>query len=224
MLLITLYFCFYVYISRGFIYKTKKHNGTSTHLNKNSNLKICSGSDANFADYPYMVPIYDNSGFCFCSGSILKKGNANEVGVILTAAHCLSNSMRNGRICVGCTKWTSPHDDPGAVMYQINYFAIHPQYDDYEFSFDVGLIYLTGPIIDPIGIDSIEVNVCSTPVSNNAAVRIQGYGTTETPQSPQLPQGQVNFIDLQTCDDIYDQAGYMDWIFASMQCMTNQGY
>eukprot|EP01083_Nonionella_stella_P003157 9007_1 len=165
-----------------------------------------------------MAALYDNSGFCFCSGSILSK----DPGIILTAAHCLSGSMRNGHVVVGSTRWQNPID-PGAQSIYNSYYAIHPLYDSYEIQYDVGLIYLRAPIF----IDTVtEVEVCSgaqTP-SNGANLRIQGYGTTEQPQKPGLVSGRTDFINQETCDNIYDSEDYEDWILPGMQCMTNQGY
>ena len=206
-----------------------KFNGTNPKIHslvsKNTNLKICNGDAANFNDYPYMVSLYNNVGSCFCSGSILRKSNGDGVGVILTAAHCLGPSMRNGGVCVGCTRWEWPHDDPGAVMYDVDFYAIHPEYSTRTFAFDVALIYLSLPIIDPIGITSVEVEVCSSGVPpSGAALRIQGYGETESPQSPQLMVGQVNFMGLDECQAAYVAGGYpASWILGSMQCMTNMG-
>eukprot|EP01083_Nonionella_stella_P212980 768558_1 len=210
-----------VYIASSFN-KQKPYNLTRshprTHLYKTTDLGICGGDDANINDFPYMAALYDNSGFCFCSGSILSK----DPGIILTAAHCLSGSMRNGHVVVGSTRWQNPID-PGAQSIYNSYYAIHPLYDSYEIQYDVGLIYLRAPIF----IDTVtEVEVCSgaqTP-SNGANLRIQGYGTTEQPQKPGLVSGRTDFINQETCDNIYDSEDYEDWILPGMQCMTNQGY
>jgi hypothetical protein len=101
-----------------------------------SSLRIVNGFQANPHSFPWAVSL-QYKGVHDCGGVIIDQWN------ILTAAHCLdySNDLGNYKALVGA------HDrSSSGQLISIAQLILHPNYDEYRSTNDIGIIKLARPI------------------------------------------------------------------------------
>lgn len=122
--------------------------------------RVVNGTDANIADYPYMVSIKVGSSHN-CGGSIL---NANY---ILTAAHCSGSVVEYGTDKLGQGKSIS-----------VANWTRNPFYDGFTLEHDIAVVELSTPIefgenVRPVTLPEPYYEV---PGSWETKARLSGFG------------------------------------------------
>lgn len=106
--------------------------------------KIVNGTDADIADYPFVISLQyiytETRSYHSCGGSIL-----NEYW-ILTAAHCIVDSAPEEYLVEYSTTEISDGDNGLKIAY-VEQLIYHEYYDDDEIVNDIGVVKLKTPLI-----------------------------------------------------------------------------
>jgi trypsin len=150
--------------------------------------RIIGGNDA--PEYPFFV---QGGG---CGGSLVWDD------IVLTAAHCQGIPF-NGGVLVGPYILNTLSSD--AEYIDVQRQVQHPSYDSISHVYDFMLVKLgnpvTNPNLKPIVMNSLQEN----PMSNDVLTVI-GFGTTVVggTLSNRLQEVNVNYIDYETCNNLYE--------------------
>jgi trypsin len=151
--------------------------------------RIVGGNDAQQGDYPFFV---QGNG---CGASLIWDD------VVLTAAHC--QGAFDGSVLVGpyIQSTTSGDAENIDVVRQIP----HPNYDSNSEAYDFMILKLGNPVSNP-SLTPIAVNSFQSNPANNDVLTVIGFGTTSEGGygSSRLQEVNVNYIDYETCNDLYN--------------------
>lgn len=149
---------------------------------------IVSGEPADAADYPWYAKF---EGGILCGASVVGDGS-----FLLTAAHCLTNSMPS-QVRVG-----SPLYSIGGTLYTVTKKWIHPNYEASQLLNDVALLKIATTCIctPPSVILNREQDFPST---TGHFLTVIGFGRTSHGGSlaGSLQQLEVSFVNNQECSD-----------------------
>lgn len=95
--------------------------------------KIVNGTDANIAEFPYLVSLQVNS-YHSCAGSLL-----NDIWIV-TAAHCLSGDPAEMTVEYATTIIADGYD--GQKIALVEKFVVHEDWDFFAIRNDIGLVKL----------------------------------------------------------------------------------
>jgi len=177
-------------------------------------LGICYGSNALWAQYPYVVQLI---GQCSCSGSIIDMGDSitGRPATILTAAHCEACAQT---VYVGCN---SPGGcSGGAYPVASGSFQTWGYQNPGQFSNDIAIVRLQTLI--PTNTGARAVQIASNTNSNSNVNRITGYGIDETRSTPsQLQTSPTNYVSNTQCQSLLSGNGVT--IESNMICVQGSG-
>jgi trypsin len=154
--------------------------------------RIIGGNDAQQGEYPFFV---EGRG---CGGSLVWDD------VVLTAAHCQGTPFDSG-VIVGPYILNTVSSDAEYIGVQQQ--VPHPSHDSISEVYDFMLVKLEHPVtkpnLTPIVLNSLKEN----PMSNDVLTVI-GFGTTVVngTLSTRLQEVNVNYIDFETCNKLYEGA------------------
>jgi hypothetical protein len=161
----------------------------SMHAHVPAESRIVGGNNAQQGDYPFFV---QGNG---CGGSLVWDD------VVLTAAHC--EGAFDGSVLVG--PYIQSSTSGGAEIIDVVRQIAHPAYDSNSEAYDFMLLKLENRVANP-NLTPIAVNSLRSNPANNDVLTVIGFGTTSEGGngSSRLQEVNVNYIDYETCDDLYD--------------------
>jgi hypothetical protein len=165
----------------------KMLHSNSMHVPAES--RIVGGNDAQQGDYPFFV---QGNG---CGGSLVWDD------VVLTAAHC--QGAFDGSVLVG--PYIESSTSGGAEIIDVVREIAHPAYNSYSEAYDFMLLKLENRVANP-NLTPIAVNSLRSNPANNDVLTVIGFGATSEGGygSSLLQEVNVNYIDYETCDDLYN--------------------
>jgi trypsin len=151
--------------------------------------RIVGGNNAQQGDYPFFV---QGNG---CGASLIWDD------VILTAAHC--QGAFDGSVLVG--PYIQSTTSGGAENIDVVRQIPHPSYDSNSEAYDFMILKLANPVINP-SLTPIAVNSFQSNPANNDVLTVIGFGATSEGGngSSRLQEVNVNYIDYQTCNNLYN--------------------
>jgi hypothetical protein len=151
--------------------------------------RIVGGSNTQQGEYPFFV---QGNG---CGGSLVWDD------IVLTAAHC--QGAFNGRVLVG--PYIESNTSGGAEYIDVAEQVPHPSYNSNSEAYDFMLLRLENSVDNP-NLTPIAVNSVNSNPANNDVLTVIGFGATSEggSQSSRLKEVNVNYIDYETCNDLYD--------------------
>jgi trypsin len=151
--------------------------------------RIVGGNDADAGDYPFFV---QGNG---CGGSLVWDD------VVLTAAHC--RGAFDGTVLVG--PYIEDETFGGAQYIGVEREVPHPSYDRNSEAYDFMLVKLVNPVTNP-NLTPIAVNSLRSNPANDDVLTVIGFGATSEGGygSSRLQEVNVNYIDYETCNELYD--------------------
>ncbi|XP_018332503.1 trypsin alpha-like [Agrilus planipennis] len=156
--------------------------------------RISGGSNATISEIPYIVQVNeDDSDSSDCNASILSRL------WVVTAAHCLDGvAASDVSIRAGTDRYMR-----GGVVIRASNLYVHPNYNNTDQDYDIGLIKLASPLTFGPNIASISL-ASSKPAVGTSAV-VSGWGdlnaiTHTTPQ--QLQKVTLPIVADSQCPDI----------------------
>jgi hypothetical protein len=165
----------------------KMLHSNSMHVPADS--RIVGGNDAQQGAYPSFV---QGNG---CGGSLVWDD------VVLTAAHC--QGAFDGSVLVG--PYIQSSTSGGAENIGVERRVPHPSYDGSSQAYDFMLLKLENRVANP-DLTPTAVNSVGSNPANNDVLTVIGFGATSEGGygSSLLQEVNVNYIDYETCDDLYD--------------------
>jgi trypsin len=161
----------------------------SMHLPAES--RIVGGNDAQQGAYPFFV---QGNG---CGGSLVWDD------VVLTAAHC--QGAFDGSVLVGPSIQSSTSGGAEIIGVAQGGQVPHPSYDGNSQAYDFMLLKLENRVANP-NLTPIAVNSVGSNPANNDVLTVIGFGATSEggPGSSPLKEVNVNYIDYETCNNLYN--------------------
>ncbi|KAK3586776.1 hypothetical protein CHS0354_016951 [Potamilus streckersoni] len=99
--------------------------------------KILFGREATIGQFPWQIALFVYGSF-HCGGSII------HPNWVLTAAHCIEYYTSEYSIRMGTVSLSDTNEGQEMMVSRI---YSHPQYNSYELSYDIGLLYFASPIV-----------------------------------------------------------------------------
>jgi trypsin len=149
------------------------------------------------APYAAQVIIYNNSKpSSLCGGSIIAPN------VILSAAHCVKNSVpKDLMVRVG-----SKYFQRGGDIHRVRRFEIHPGYNSFMKDFDVCLLFLAKPIrLEENVKEVVEISSRNESINDGTFGLVCGWGMTMNEnEGMELLRGVViPTVNQETCQAAY---------------------
>ncbi|XP_033126775.1 transmembrane protease serine 3-like [Anneissia japonica] len=188
-----------------------------------SRARIVGGEYAAEGAWPWQALLFHN-GFFTCGGSLY------ENQFIITAAHCVYNSLNPAgwRVYLGKQELSTSVEDNAQFSSTISHIVLHEDYNPTTLDNDIAILKLTEPVSPPPNADSLINNICiARPdmiFSPGSMCFITGWGATSESGLPasSLLEAEVPYIgegsacyefDGYTADDFTPNmicAGYED--------------
>ncbi|KAJ8982608.1 hypothetical protein NQ317_005080 [Molorchus minor] len=140
-------------------------------VNDAVNVRIIGGDEASPHQFPYQVGLYCNSasGTTFCGGSLVSNN------YILTAAHCLTNTL-SVEIILGAHTITEDEDTQLRVTSED--FVYHSDWNTTTLVNDIGFIKLPEPVEENDYIGIVKIATGNETYSGNLGMTWAGLSTT----------------------------------------------
>lgn len=148
--------------------------------------KIVNGTDAEIADFPFMVSVRNNGGHN-CGGSILNSE------WILTAAHCILGLLERYTVHYA----TSLISGEGGQVARVSELILHEKYDSDAIvpEHDIGLVRLLDRIESPFSDFTVKLPLSGSYVKTGTPAILIGWGYNGTQGGVLMPYLQK--VDLQ---------------------------
>jgi trypsin len=150
--------------------------------------RIIGGTELEEDSAPYSVSLM-SLGSHFCGGSLITDR------VVLTAAHCLGDSIS---VVIG----RHDFDDRDGEVIFVSKQIPHPDYNDNTSEYDMGLLVLSKPVKNAV--QAVTVHEDSSFPSKGTPARVMGWGNRVTSgfQLPDVPyMADLEVISNQQCED-----------------------
>ncbi|XP_053661126.1 trypsin alpha-4-like [Anopheles marshallii] len=130
--------------------------------------RIVGGRDVEIRDFPYQLSV-QNDGYHVCGASVVSNRLALTAGHCCFGADVAKLSIRGG---------STFHGD-GGMLFTVNWFSIHPQYDHDNLNNDVCVLRITGTFLQHPNIAIIQITNSTTIPGGDQGI-VSGWGAVET--------------------------------------------
>ncbi|WP_430516836.1 serine protease [Bradyrhizobium yuanmingense] len=172
-------------------------------VTKQGQYRIVGGTDADPAQWPFLVGIFaPNFGAPFCGGSLINRQ------WVVTAAHCVVVSPGVVKSSMS-VRQSAPNGQPRGTTSQVARVIPHPEFDSAARKNDVALLRL----VAPLNIETRKVAMLATPDTENAwsgvsaCAAVAGWGWRLTVERSSIPGRlqavNVPIVDQQDCRTAY---------------------
>ena len=170
-------------------------------VTKQRQYRIVGGTDADPAQWPFLVGIFDpNFGAPFCGGSLINRQ------WVVTAAHCVVVSAGVVKSSIS-VRQSAPNGQPKGAEFQVARVIPHPEYASAESKNDVALLRLAAPM----NIETSKIAMLATTDTENvwsgagACAAVAGWGLTiqRTGLPGHLQAVNVPIVNQQDCRAAY---------------------
>ncbi|XP_053661123.1 uncharacterized protein LOC128710107 [Anopheles marshallii] len=152
--------------------------------------RIVGGRDVEIRDFPYQLSV-QNDGYHVCGASVVSNRLALTAGHCCFGADVAKLSIRGG---------STFHGD-GGILFTVNWFTIHPQYDHDNLNNDMCLLRITGTFLQHPNIAIIQITNSTTIPGGDQGI-VSGWGAVETDGNsvPHLRATKVKILTQTQCN------------------------